>query len=59
MQPLIGWILDINWSGSMEDGARIYSASNYTIAFTSLLLVNAMALLAALFLRETHCRQVG
>jgi MFS family permease len=59
MQPLIGWILDINWSGSMDDGARIYSASNYTIAFTSLLLVNAMALIAALFLRETRCRQVG
>jgi len=59
MQPLIGWILDINWSGSMEDGARIYSASNYTIAFSSLLLVNLMALIAALFLRETHCRQVS
>jgi len=59
MQPLIGLILDINWSGNMEDGARIYSANTYTIAFTSLLLVNAMALIAALFLRETRCRQVG
>lgn len=59
MQPLIGWILDLNWNGTLEDGARIYSASNYTTAFTSLFLVNALALLAALYLRETHCRQVG
>ncbi len=59
MQPLIGWLLDLNWSGEMLAGARIYSASNYTLAFSSLLLVNLAAFIAALFLRETHCRQIG
>ncbi len=59
MQPLIGWLLDLNWSGEMLAGARVYSASNYTHAFSCLLLVNLMAFIAALFLRETHCRQVG
>ncbi len=59
MQPLIGWLLDLNWSGEMLAGARVYSASNYTLAFSSLLLVNLMAFIAALFLRETHCRQIG
>jgi len=59
MQPLIGWLLDLNWSGEMLEGARIYSASNYSLAFLSLLLVNIMAFVAALLLRETHCRQIA
>jgi MFS family permease len=59
MQPLIGWLLDLNWSGEMLDGARVYAGSNYSLAFTSLLIMNSSAFVAALFLRETHCRQVG
>ena len=58
MQPLIGVLLDLNWSGEMTAGARVYSTSDYRLAFSSLLLVNLAALIATLFLRETHCRQV-
>jgi hypothetical protein len=58
MQPLIGWLLDLNWSGQMLNGARVYAGSNYSLAFTSLLILNFTAVVAALFLRETHCRQV-
>jgi MFS family permease len=58
MQPLVGWLLDLNWSGEMLDGARVYAGSNYSLAFTSLLILNCTAFIAALFLRETHCRQV-
>jgi MFS family permease len=57
MQPLVGWLLDLNWSGEMLDGARVYTGSNYSMAFTSLLIMNFTAFVAALFLRETHCRQ--
>jgi MFS family permease len=28
MQPLVGWLLDLNWSGEMLDGARVYADSN-------------------------------
>ena len=59
MQPLVGWLLDLNWSGEMLDGARVYADSSYSLAFTSLLIMNSTAFVAALFLRETHCRQVG
>jgi hypothetical protein len=59
MQPLIGWLLDLGWDGSLESGARVYSAANYSSAFLSLLVVNFAAIVAALFLRETHCRQIG
>ena len=57
MQPLIGWLLDHNWDGALLDGARIYSSDAYRFALTSLLLVNAIALVGALLLRETRCRQ--
>jgi len=59
MQPLIGWLLDLNWSGEMLDGARVYAAGAYSNAFLSLLVVNGAALVAALFLRETRCRQLA
>jgi hypothetical protein len=58
MQPLIGWQLDSNWDGTMQAGARIYAAGNYSTAFFSLLVVNFAALVGALLLRETHCRQL-
>ena len=58
MQPLIGWLLDSNWDGMMQAGARIYSATNYSNAFFSLLVVNAAALVGTMLLRETHCRQL-
>ncbi|MCP4874466.1 MAG: MFS transporter [Gammaproteobacteria bacterium] len=58
MQPLIGWLLDLNWDGTLIDGARVYSATNYSNAFFSLLVVNLVAIVAALFLRETYCKQI-
>jgi MFS family permease len=57
MQPLIGWLLDLNWDGTMQAGARIYAAGNYSTAFFSLLVINCAALAGSLLLRETHCRQ--
>ena len=59
MQPLIGWLLDLDWNGALQDGARVYSEANYSSAFFSLLVVNLTALIASLFLRETHCRQIN
>ncbi|MGD8350537.1 MAG: MFS transporter [Gammaproteobacteria bacterium] len=59
MQPLIGWLLDLNWGGEMANGARLYTAGAYSSAFVSLLVTNAAALLAGFFLRETRCRQLG
>ncbi|MCP3690162.1 MAG: MFS transporter [Gammaproteobacteria bacterium] len=57
LQPLIGWLLDVRWDGTLLDGARVYSADTYLFALSSLLLVNMMALIGSFFLRETHCRQ--
>ena len=59
MQPLIGWLLDLNWDGKLVDGARIYSADAFESALSSLIVVNATALMASFVLRETHCKQIG
>lgn len=56
-QPLIGWLLDLNWDQQMLAGARIYSAEAYRIALTSLPVMATIGLLAALGIRETHCQQ--
>ena len=58
-QPLVGWFLDRNWAGVMQDGARIYSSANYQSAFVVFWTANLIALLAVLFIRETRCRQVA
>jgi MFS family permease len=58
MQPMIGWLLDMNWTGSTVDGARVYTENAYTLAFSSLLVVNVAAFVGSLLLRETRCSQM-
>ena len=56
MQPLIGWLLDLQWSGLMVEGVRIYDAQDYFRAFTVLLLANILSLICCLLLKETYCK---
>lgn len=56
LQPLIGWLLDLNWSGDMLEGARLYDASAYAVAFTTLVAANVLGLVCGFGLRETYCR---
>ena len=58
LQPAVGWILDLNWHGEMENGVRIYDLAAYRWGFT---LVVAWSLLSAVlifFTTETNCRQL-
>ncbi|MDJ0948999.1 MAG: MFS transporter [Alphaproteobacteria bacterium] len=57
-QPLIGWLLDLNWDGAIVDGARVYSGAAYDVALFTLPACFAGALLFALLIRETYCRPV-
>jgi MFS family permease len=56
-QPLIGYLLDMNWDGTILAGARIYSADAYEVAFAVLPVGCAIGVLAALAGRETYARQ--
>jgi MFS family permease len=55
-QPLIGWLLDQTWSGAMANGVRVYDPSGYTEAMIVIPACQAVALLAALLVRETYCK---
>jgi len=57
-QPLLGFLLDASWDGTMQDGAPVYSADSYVFAFSALLVGYAIGFVATVFLRETYCRQV-
>jgi sugar phosphate permease len=59
LQPAIGWILDRNWSGGLENGARIYSVEAFQVAFV---LVIAWLILTCVLLsltEETYCKQAA
>jgi len=59
LQPAIGWMLDRNWSGGLENGAKVYSTGAFQSAF---LLVVAWLLLTCLlvsFTKETYCKQAA
>ncbi len=54
-QPLIGWLLDLNWDGHMEAGARLYSVAAYQMAFLTLIVSGSAAVLVLAVISETHC----
>ena len=58
LQPLIGYILDLNWNGRMEAGAQVFSVEAYRTAFLTLLAACGIAVVTAFLVRETFCRQV-
>jgi sugar phosphate permease len=58
LQPAIGYMLDLNWTGGMADGVRIYDPAAFQSAF-SLMIIWAVACTVLLSLtKETHCLQL-
>lgn len=56
-QPLLGWLLDLAWTGGTLAGARIYEPAAYRSALTVLIAGAGVGLLCTLLMRETYCRQ--
>ena len=52
MQPLIGWMLDRQWDGTLLDGRPVYAADAYRDAFLTIPLLLAVAALAAALSRD-------
>jgi MFS family permease len=52
LQPLIGWLLDRSWTGTLADGARIYDGAAYGAALATLPPLFVIALLACAATRE-------
>lgn len=55
MQPLFGWVLDLNWEGATLEGLKLYPQIAYAYAFWFCLAVLAVGLLSTCFIRETRC----
>jgi MFS family permease len=57
LQPMVGWMLDLQWHGTLMGGVRIYDLAAYRSGFILIAVSAALAVLAALFTTETGCRQ--
>ena len=58
LQPIVGLIMDRGWDGTIVANVRQYSPETFTPALALLTAIAACGTLAALFLRETRCRNV-
>lgn len=58
LQPLIGWLLDRHWNGSVGvDVLRIYTFDGYRLGFSLMLVWLVVAILSIALSRETHAEQ--
>lgn len=55
---LIGYIIDILWSGEMANGIRIYSSDNFKTAFSLLPILYIFAIMAIYSIPETNCTAI-
>jgi MFS family permease len=55
-QPLIGWLLDRNWSGEEIAGARLYDAEAYMIAFSVLPAFLLVGIICSFLIRAGRAR---
>jgi MFS family permease len=55
-QPLVGWLLDLQWDGRLVEGARVYSLEAYRVALAVLPATLALAFVTAAGVRETYCK---
>ena len=58
LQPLVGWILDLHWTGTLHDGARLYELSAFQYGFAPLLAWGVISVVLLLLTRETYCKQM-
>jgi len=56
LQPVMGWMLDRQWSGEMLSGVPIYDTQAYQTGFLLLTGWLALTVILACFTRETYCR---
>lgn len=57
LQPAMGWVLDRNWNGVLENGVRIYQVEAYRSAFMLMIIGLILAAVLIYFTTETNCRQ--
>ena len=56
MQPLVGWLLDINWQGETLNGARVYGQAAYGTALLAIVSANVLGIACCFAMKETFCK---
>ena len=54
--PVVGYFLDMRWSGKIVDGVHMYSIANYHFALVCLPIMIALSLGILPFIKETYCK---
>jgi sugar phosphate permease len=57
-QPLFGWVLDLGWDGKIVNGINLYSWQNYQNAMLLMFGFAVIAVIAALRIKETGCKNL-
>lgn len=55
-QPFFGWLMDLKWDHRIIDHVPFYSIHAYRLALSIMPIGFVLGLLAALTVRETHCK---
>ncbi len=58
LQPLVGYVMDLNWSGAMANGVRVYGGDDLRIGMALLAAVAGVGAAGAWRLQETGCRNI-
>jgi MFS family permease len=58
-QPLIGFILDACWTGTLINSSRVYPLSAYYIGFSIIPIAIFLATLILPFVKETYCHSIN
>ena len=57
--PIVGWLLDKHWDGTLVNGVHIYSAAAYHHAFIVLPIGFVLALIMLIFIKDSHGKQMA
>lgn len=55
-QPFFGWLIELNWDKHVVNGVPQYGLHNFQTALLIMAVAMIIGLMAACFLKETHCR---
>ncbi|MDO8932816.1 MAG: MFS transporter, partial [Rhodocyclaceae bacterium] len=58
LQPLVGWVMERTWDGTIVNGVRIYAAADYASGLKLLAAAAVFGWLAGFFVKETECRNI-
>jgi nitrate/nitrite transporter NarK len=58
LQPLVGWVMDLSWQGTVVDGVRLYSPDDFKYGLLVMAGVAWFGAMAAWRIRETRCRNI-